>query len=170
MKSLVHCCATIATVTVICTIPVARALDKTQILTLDLARKMAAGCEAKAKEMNWKMNISVVDSGANQIFSSKKWTALLRAAVTLPFTRLRRQRDFRSPLAVFRSWPTARISRGAWCQGLRWFLKSLRSLADCRIVTEDKVHIGGIGVSGGTSDQDEMCAQAGIDTIKDSLK
>ena len=35
--------------------------------------KMAAGCEAKAKEMNWKMNISVVDSGANH-FSLKKWT------------------------------------------------------------------------------------------------
>ena len=32
---------------------------------------MAAGCEAKAKEMNWKMNISVVDSGANQIFFEK---------------------------------------------------------------------------------------------------
>jgi glc operon protein GlcG len=32
---------------------------------------MAAECEAKAKEMNWKMNISVVDSGANQIFFEK---------------------------------------------------------------------------------------------------
>jgi glc operon protein GlcG len=71
MKSLVYCCATIATVTVICLSPVARALDKAPILTQDLARKMAAGCEAKAKEMNWKMNISVVDSGANQIFFEK---------------------------------------------------------------------------------------------------
>jgi glc operon protein GlcG len=46
----------------------AAALDKTSMLSLDLARKMAAGCEAKAKEMSWKMNISIVDSGANQIF------------------------------------------------------------------------------------------------------
>ena len=51
--------------------PVARALDQAPVVTLDLARKMAAGCEAKAKEMNWKMNISVVDSGANQIFFEK---------------------------------------------------------------------------------------------------
>ena len=51
--------------------PVARALDQVPNLSLDLARKMAAGCEAKAKEMNWKMNISVVDSGANQIFFEK---------------------------------------------------------------------------------------------------
>jgi glc operon protein GlcG len=38
------------------------------------------------------------------------------------------------------------------------------------IMAEDKVHIGGTGVSGGTSDQDEICAQAGIDAVKDSLK
>ena len=38
------------------------------------------------------------------------------------------------------------------------------------IMTEDKVYIGGIGVSGGTSDQDETCAQAGIDAAKDDLK
>ena len=38
------------------------------------------------------------------------------------------------------------------------------------IMTEGKVHIGGIGVSGGTSDQDETCAQAGLDAVKDSLK
>ena len=33
------------------------------MLSLDLARKVAAGCEAKAKEMSWKMDISMVDSG-----------------------------------------------------------------------------------------------------------
>ena len=46
----------------------APALEKTPVLTLDLAKKMAAGCEAKAKEMNWRMNISIVDNGANEIF------------------------------------------------------------------------------------------------------
>ena len=58
--------------------PVARALDQVPNLSLDLARKMAAGCEAKAKEMNWKMNISVVDSGANQIFFEKNGRCLFR--------------------------------------------------------------------------------------------
>jgi glc operon protein GlcG len=38
------------------------------------------------------------------------------------------------------------------------------------IITADNVHIGGIGVSGGTADQDETCAQAGIDSVKDVLK
>jgi uncharacterized protein GlcG (DUF336 family) len=56
---------------------VALALDKVPITSLDLARKMAAGCAAKAKEMNWKMNISVVDSGANEIFFEKMDGAFL---------------------------------------------------------------------------------------------
>ena len=37
-------------------------------------------------------------------------------------------------------------------------------------MTADKVHIGGIGVSGGSADEDEMCSQAGIDAVKDQLK
>ena len=38
------------------------------------------------------------------------------------------------------------------------------------IMTEDKVQIGAVGVSGGTADQDETCAQAGIEAAKDGLK
>ena len=38
------------------------------------------------------------------------------------------------------------------------------------IMTADNVQISAIGVSGGTGDQDEMCAQAGIDGVKDALK
>jgi uncharacterized protein GlcG (DUF336 family) len=38
------------------------------------------------------------------------------------------------------------------------------------IMTADKVHIGGIGVSGGTSDQDEDCVKVGLDAVQDDLK
>jgi uncharacterized protein GlcG (DUF336 family) len=37
-------------------------------------------------------------------------------------------------------------------------------------MTADKVHVGGIGVSGGTADQDKECAQAGLDAVKDALE
>jgi glc operon protein GlcG len=71
MKSHMICSVAMAAALVVGLSPVALALDKVPVISLDLARKMAAGCEAKAKEMNWKMNISVVDSGANQIFFEK---------------------------------------------------------------------------------------------------
>ena len=71
MKSSVICSVAVAAAFVVWVSPVALALDKTPVLSLDLAKKIAAGCETKAKEMSWKMNISVVDSGANQIFFEK---------------------------------------------------------------------------------------------------
>jgi glc operon protein GlcG len=38
------------------------------------------------------------------------------------------------------------------------------------IVTASGVHIGGIGVSGATGDQDEECAKVALNAVKDSLK
>jgi glc operon protein GlcG len=36
-------------------------------INLDIAKKMVAACEAKAKQEGWKMNIAVVDDGANLV-------------------------------------------------------------------------------------------------------
>ena len=38
------------------------------------------------------------------------------------------------------------------------------------VMTANKAHIGGIGVSGGTADQDEECAKAGLDAVQNDLK
>jgi hypothetical protein len=37
----------------------AMAIETKPTLTLDLAKKMAAGCEAKAKQENWKMSLKL---------------------------------------------------------------------------------------------------------------
>src|SRR5258708_32475636 len=41
----------------------AMALEQRPILTLEVAKKMAVACEAKAKQEGWKMNIAIVDNG-----------------------------------------------------------------------------------------------------------
>ena len=46
----------------------AMAIEMKPALTLDMAKKMAAACEAKATQEKWKMNIAVVDDGANLVF------------------------------------------------------------------------------------------------------
>jgi glc operon protein GlcG len=38
------------------------------------------------------------------------------------------------------------------------------------VTTADGVHVGAIGVSGGSPDQDEACAQVGLDAVADQLK
>jgi glc operon protein GlcG len=51
------------------------------------------------------------------------------------------------------------------------FIPGIASFAgSLPIKTADGQQIGAIGVSGATSDQDEMCAQAGIDAIVEMLK
>ncbi len=38
------------------------------------------------------------------------------------------------------------------------------------IKTAGGEHVGAVGVSGGTAEQDGICAQAGLDLVKDDLK
>src|ERR1700735_1946524 len=111
--------------------PVARALDQAPVLTLDLAKKMAAGCEAKAKEMNWKMNISVVDSGANQIFFEKMDGAYLGSG-DIALHKAQTSARFPFPTRGVQELAYGMDLKGAWYQDLRWFPESLLSLADCQ--------------------------------------
>jgi glc operon protein GlcG len=169
LKSPVICSAALATALVVCLSPPALALDKTPIISLDLAKKMAAGCEAKAKEMGWKMNISVVDSGANEIFFEKMDGAFLgsrdialhkaQTSARFPFTT-----RFMEQLAYGKDLKGGMVPGIAQVPGVTAFAGGLP------IMTADKVQIGGIGVSGATADQDETCAQAGIDAAQDALK
>jgi Haem-degrading len=46
----------------------AMAIETKPTLTLDLTKKIAAGCEAKAKQENWKMNIAVVNDGTRLVY------------------------------------------------------------------------------------------------------
>jgi uncharacterized protein GlcG (DUF336 family) len=169
MKSPVIRSAAIATALVVCLSAPALALDKAPIPSLDLAKKMAAGCEAKAKEMNWKMNISVVDSGANEIIFERMDGAFLGSG---DIARHKAQTSARFP------WPTRVVEQIAYGKDLKGgpvpgiaLVPGVVAFAGgLPIMTADKVQIGGIGVSGGSADEDEMCAQAGIDAVKDQLK
>jgi hypothetical protein len=51
MKSRIICAAALAAALAVGLSKQALALDKTSVLSLDVSKKMAAGCEAKAKEM-----------------------------------------------------------------------------------------------------------------------
>ena len=61
------------------------------------------------------MNISIVDSGANEIFFEEIDGAYLGSRES-PFTRRRPRRDSRSRPASYKNWPTARVSRAAQYQ------------------------------------------------------
>ncbi len=56
----------LATCLVICS-SAGIAAETKPAINLDMAKKMVAACEAKAKQEGWKMNIAVVDDGANLV-------------------------------------------------------------------------------------------------------
>ena len=141
-----------------------------RVLTLDLAKKIADGCEAHyAKQTDWRpLNIAIVDDGGNlkvfrrmdNSFLMSIDIALLKAntAAGLPFpTRVVGE------LAFGKDGQPGRVPGIADIPGVAAFPGGLP------IMTSDGQHIGAIGVSGATGDQDEECAQAGIDAVKDML-
>ena len=154
MKSSVICSVAVAAAFVVWVSPVALALDKTPVLSLDLAKKIAAGCEAKAKEMSWKMNISVVDSGANQIFFEKMDGAYLGSG-DIALHKAQTSARFPFPTRGIEQLAYGKDLKGGMVPGLALVPGIIAFAGGLPIMTEDKVQIGAVGVSGGTADQDE---------------
>jgi glc operon protein GlcG len=161
-------CAVMAAA-LVCASSAALALEKVPVISLDAAKKMAAGCEAKAKEMSWKMNIAVVDSGANEIFYEKMDGAFLGSR-EISLHKAQTSANFPFPSRFVEQLAYGKDLKGGIIPGFALTPGIVAFAGGLPIMTEDKVHIGGIGVSGGTADQDELCAQAGLDAAKDALK
>jgi len=168
MKSWVMCSATMAAA-LVCWSPAAWALDKVPVLSLDLAKKIAAGCEAKSKEQGWKMNIAVVDSGANEIYFEKMDGAFLGSR-EISLHKAQTSANFPFPTRFVEQLSFGKDLKGGIIPGLAMVPGIIAFAGGLPIMTADKVQIGGIGVSGGTADQDETCAQAGLDGAQDALK
>lgn len=145
------------------------ALEKKPALSLEIAQKMAAGCLAKAQEKGWKMNIAIVDDGANPVFFERMDGAYLgsgdvahnKAATSAKFPFSTRQ---------FQELAFGKDLKGGPVPGIADVPGIITFAGGLPIMTADKTHIGGIGVSGGTADEDEMCSQAGLDAVKDQLQ
>ena len=161
--------ATIASATSILTCKPALALEKKPALSLELAQKMAAGCVAKAQEKGWKMNIAVVDDGANPVFFERMDGAFLGSG-DIAHNKAATSAKFPLPTRQFQELAFGKDLKGGPVPGIADVRGLITFPGGLPIMTADKTHIGGIGVSGGTGDEDEMCSQAGLDAVKDQLK
>jgi uncharacterized protein GlcG (DUF336 family) len=145
----------------------ANAIEMRPLLTLDIAEKMALACEAFGEKEGYRpLNIAVVDEQGNLIY-------------------FRRSRDsFRGSIdiAINKAWTSAKFPFPTRFLGDKivnadpnkvhgiQFMDRLIIFPGGLPVISGKHHIGAIGVSGATGDQDEACAQAGIDAVKDMLQ
>ena len=148
--------------------PAAMAAETKPALSLDMAKKMVAACEAKARQEGWKMNIAVVDDGANLIAFERMDGAYL-GSVQVAQHKAMTSANFPFSTRQFSELAFGKEGKPGVIPGIANFPGIVTFARGLPIITANKAQIGGIGVSGGTSDQDEQCAQAGMDAVKGEL-
>lgn len=128
-------------------------------ITLEQAKKIMAGAEAEAKKNSWPVVIAIVDSGGNVVMLSRLDNAQW-GSNEVAMDKARSAVAFRRPTKVFQDL----IAQGG--ANLRLLNLSGASMLEggIPIVVDGKI-VGGVGVSGVTSQQDAQIGQAGIDAL-----
>jgi uncharacterized protein GlcG (DUF336 family) len=130
-------------------------------ISLAQAKKAMAAAEAEATKNNWPVAIAIVDTGGHlALFQRQENTQF--GSVAVAQEKANAAVAFRRPTKVWQDL----IAQGGM------HLRLLNLTADAGvlegavpIIVDGKV-IGGIGVSGVTSEQDAMVAQAGANALK----
>ena len=134
----------------------AQLADK-KVLTLEAAKKIAVAAEAEARKNNWNVAIAILDDGGHQ----------------LQFIRMDGATPANAAIAVEKG-RTAAMSRratGMWeklVQDGRTGMLNMPGILPVQgglPILVDGNCVGGIGVSGVQSHQDDQIAQAGIDAL-----
>lgn len=143
----------------------AAALEQRPILTLDMAKRMAEACEAFRAEKGWRpVNIAIYDEGADLKYFLRQEDAF-RGSIQIAQLKGQTAANFPRSTRQFGEFAYG----GDRPHGIQEVPGVVVFPGGLPIITRDGHHIGGIGVSGDTSDQDEQCAQAGLDAIADML-
>ena len=129
-------------------------------ISLDQARKVAAAAEAEMKKNNWAMSIAIVDSGGHLVLFQRADGSQF-AGAKVAEDKAWSAAGFKRPGKMFQD----RLATG----GVETRLLQLRGVSALDggdpIVVDGKI-VGGIGVSGGSGEQDGQVAKAGAGALK----
>ncbi len=146
----------------------AQALDSKPGLSLEMAKKMADACEAKAKAEGWNLNIAIVDAGADLVLFRRMPNAFL-GSIEIAIDKAKTSARFPFPTRAIANIAYGEDGKGGRVPGIV-HVDGIIAFAGGLPIKAGDAHIGAIGTSGATADQDEVCAQAGIDAIAEMLK
>ncbi|WP_088280053.1 heme-binding protein [Ideonella sp. A 288] len=128
-------------------------------VNLDTARKALAGALAEARKMNIPMAVAVVDT-AGQLVAFERLDNTQTASVAVAQDKAVSAAMYRRPTKVFQD------VLAAGGTGLRVLtLRGANAVEGGLPVMVDGKVVGGIGVSGGSSEQDGVVAKAGLDSL-----
>jgi glc operon protein GlcG len=128
-------------------------------ISLELAQAAIAAAVAEAKKHNWKLNIAVVDSGANLVAFQRMDGAQL-ASIAISEHKARAAASFRRETHVAED--GIQLKQNYYTLTLDGVIASRGGIP---LIERGKL-IGAIGCSGGTGSQDEVVCKAGAATVK----
>ena len=138
------------------------ALDSKPVLSIEVAEKMALACDKFANSKGWKVNIAVLDEGGGLLYFRRP-PASFRGSVDIAINKAWTATQFGFPSRFFGS----TIINAA--PGIQYTPRLIIFPGGLPVKAGEAL-IGGIGVSGVTGDQDEECAQVGLDAVAKDLK
>ena len=129
-------------------------------ISLDQARKVMSAAEAEMRKNNWVMSIAIVDSGGHLVLFQRADGSQF-AGAKIAEDKAWSAAGFKRPGKIFQD----RLATG----GVETRILQLRGVSALDggdpIVVDGKI-IGGVGVSGGSGEQDGQVAKAGIGALK----
>jgi glc operon protein GlcG len=127
-------------------------------ISLERANALIAAAVAEAKKHDWKLNVAVLDSGANLVAFQRMDGAQL-ASIQIAEHKARAAVSFRRETKVFE---TAIQNSSPYVMTLDGIIGSRGGIP---LVDGGKL-IGALGCSGGTGSQDEVACKAGVAALK----
>ena len=128
-------------------------------IKLESARQAAAAALAEARRNNWTMVVAVVDIAGELVYFEKMDDAQ-NGSVKVAVAKARSAALFKRPTKAFQE------ALAAGGDGLRVLgLEGAVPVEGGVPLTIDDRIVGAIGLSGGTSEQDGVCAKAGAGAV-----
>src|SRR5271170_6756453 len=128
-------------------------------ISLERAQDVIAAAVAEAKKHHWKLNVAVVDSGANLVAFQRMDGAQL-ASIAISQHKARAAASFRRETRVVED--GIQLKQNYYILTLDGVIASRGGIP----LVEGGKLIGAIGCSGGTGSQDEVACKAGAATVK----
>ncbi len=132
-------------------------LNNTKQLTLEGAKAMGEAAIAEATKNGWGVAVAVVDAGGNPLYLARMETAPVASYIGASSKAWTAATFARSTKMLDDGIASGRTQLLAFAQAL--------PIQGGLPVIVDGATIGGIGVGGATSEEDEQCSQAGIDSL-----
>lgn len=143
----------------------AQAIDQKPVLSLEMANKIVEACVAKAAAEGWRpVNVAVYDDGGNLKAFQRMDNAFL-GSIQVSQLKGHSSTMFPFPTRLFAELAYGKDGNPGPLPGIAEIPGIAAFAGGLPIMTPDGHQIGGVGVSGASADEDEMCAQAGIEAI-----